>query len=131
LTAIPAAIFDPQLSPITTPVIHSSEIPAEPPSAGSTDISSGHTHHMLDSPPPESSTETYSRTLPWPSSVLFSPVMPSNRVHGYTSEMEGTIPMVVLSDTSQSSSPLSSPLAFGSRTPRPDDTPHGQGQGRL
>jgi len=124
VTAIPATICsDPQLSPVTTPVIRSGEIPAEPPSSvDSAGILADHTSHSLGSPP-ESSRGICSRTFPWPSSVLYSPVMPRNddRALGDTSEIEHPIPMVVLSDTSRSS-----PLApdTGART-QPDDTPNG------
>ena len=124
-TAIPATTFsDPQLSPITTPAIRGGEIPMElPSSVDSTCISSNHLSHSLSSPS-DSSTTILSHTFPWPSSVLYSPVMPNNgvlRAHGDTSEMERPIPMVVLSDTSQSS-PLA--LDISARTPQPDGTPH-------
>jgi len=126
VTAILATIFsDPQSSPITTPAIRGGEIPVElPSSVDSACILSDHISHTLGSPS-ESSTMIYSRTFPWPSSILYSPVMPSNgvlRAHGDASEMEHPIPMVVLSDTSQSS-PLA--LDIGARTLQPDDTPRG------
>jgi hypothetical protein len=121
VTVIPATICsNQQLSPITTPVNRSSEIPAESPSSlDSAGIFSDHTSHNLGSPP-GSSTGFCS---PWPSSVLYSPVMPWNgdRAHGDASEMEHPIPMVILSDTSRSS-PLA--LDVGART-QPDDTPRG------
>jgi len=126
VTVIPATIFsDPQLSPITTPAVRSGEISAELPSSeDSVRILFDHISHALGSPS-EFSTEICSRSFPWPSSVLYSPLMSSNgvlRAHGDTSEMERPIPMVVLSDTSQSSTLA---LDIGARTPRPDDTPHG------
>jgi len=119
VTVIPTTIFsDPQLSPITTPAIRDDETPVELPSSVDVPcILSDHITHTLGSPS-ESSTRIYSRTFPWPSSVLYSPVMPSNGVihaHGDTSEMEHPVPMIILSDTSQSSPPA--------LTPQPDDTP--------
>jgi len=116
---IPAtSLSDPQLSPITTPAMCGGEIPVELLSpVDPTCVLSDHISHTLGAPS-ESSTRICSRTFPWPSSILYSPVMPSNdvlRAHGDTSEMEHPIPMVVLSDTSQSSPPA--------LTPQPDDTP--------
>jgi len=124
-TVIPAStLSDPPSSPITTPALCGGEIPVELlSSVDPTCILSDHISHALGAPS-ESSTRICSRTFPWPSSVLYSPVMPSNdvlRVHGDTSEMEHPFPIVVLSDTSQSS-PLA--LDIGARTPQPDDTPH-------
>jgi len=123
VTVIPAtSCSDPQLSPITPPVIRNSEIPVEPPSSvGSAGILSDHTSHALGSPP-ESSTGICSHTFPWLSSVLYSPVMPRNgdRAHGDTPEMEHPIPMVVLSDTTRPALALD----IGTRT-QPVDTPHG------
>ena len=125
VAASPATIFsDPQLSPITTPAIRSGEIPVEPPSIGSTCILSGHTSHILSSAS-ESSTGIYSQAFPWPSSILYSPPMPSDdaiHAHGDTSGMGRPIPMVVLSDASQSSMLK---LDIGARTPQPNDTLHG------
>jgi hypothetical protein len=125
VTVIPATFSDPQLSPITTPAIRSGEIPVElPSSVDSTCILSDQMSHTLGSPS-ESSTRISSHTFPWPSSVLYSPLMSSDdvpRAHGDTSGMERPIPMVVLSDTSQLL-PLS--LETGARTPQPDDIPHG------
>jgi len=126
VTVIPATLFsDPQSSPITTQAIRGGEISAELPlSVDSACVLSDHISHTLGSPS-EVSTGICSRTFPWPSSVLYSPLMPSNgvlRAHGDTSEMERSIPMVVLSDTSRSSTLA---LDIGARTPQPDDTPHG------
>ena len=125
VTVTPTTILsDPRPSPITTPTVRSGEISEElPSSVDSACILSDHTSHTLGSPS-ESSTRISSRTFPWPSSVLYSPLMPSDgvlRAHGDTSGMERSIPMVVLSDTSQSSTPE---LHIGTRTPQPDNTPH-------
>ena len=125
VTVIPATIFsNPQLSPLTTPIIRGGEIPVElPSSADPTCILSDRTTNILD-PSSGSSTRICSRTFPWPSSVLYSPVIPSNgvpRAHGDNSEMGRLIPMVILSDTSQSSTLA---LDIGARIP-PDDTPRG------
>jgi hypothetical protein len=52
------------------------------------------------------STGIGSQAFPWPSSILYSPLMPGDgvlRAHGDTSGMERPIPMIVLSDTSRSS----------------------------
>jgi len=124
-TVIPAStLSDPQLSLITTPALCGGEIPVELlSSVDPTCILSDHISHALGAPS-ESPTRICSRTFPWPSSVLYSPVMPSNgalHAHGDTSEMGHPFPMVVLSDTSQSS-PLA--LDIDARTPQPDDTPH-------
>ena len=126
VTAIPATIFsDPQLSPITIPAIRSSEIPVE--LSLSTDppcTLPNHTPHTISSPF-ESSTGICSQAFPWPSSVLCSPPMPKDgvlRAQDDTSRMERPIPMVVVSDTSQSTLEHD----VGPRTPQPDDTPHGQ-----
>jgi len=126
VTVIPAPVFpDPQLSPTTTPAGRSCEIPVElPSSVDPACISSDHISHTLGTPS-ESSMRICSHTFPWPSSVLYSPIMRSNgvlRAHGDTSEMERPIPMVILSDTSQSSTLA---LDIGPRTPQPDDTSHG------
>ena len=122
---IPATFSDPQLSPITTPAIRSGEIPVElPSSVDSACILSDQMSHTLGSPS-ESSTRISSHTFPWPSSVLYSPLMSSDdvpRAHGDTSGMERPIPMVVLSDTSQLLPPS---LETGARTLQPDDIPHG------
>ena len=128
VTAVPATAFsepDPQLSPITTPAIRGGEIPVDFPSPiDSALILSDHTLHTLGSPP-ESSTRISSHTFPWRSSVLYSPLMPGDGVlsaHGDTSGIELPIPMVILSDTSQSSV---LELDIGARAPQSGDTPHG------
>ena len=60
-----------------------------------------HTSH-IESSPFESSTGIHS-TFPWPSSVLYAPTSDGVlRAHADTSGMERPIPIVVLSDTSQS-----------------------------
>ena len=126
VTAIPATGFsDPQLPPITTPAIRSSEIPVELSSSIDPFCTlPNHTSHTINSPF-ETSTGIRSQTFPWPSSVLYSPPMPSDgalRAHGDTSGTKCPIPMVVVSDTSRSST---LEIDSGARTPQPDDTPHG------
>ena len=121
VTTVPAAMFsDPQPSPIPTPANCDSGIPAEPPShADSVGILSGHVSHAPGSPS-RSTAKTHPYTSPRPSSNVHSSVSPSKGVLsalGGTSENERPIPMVVLSDLSESSM-----LAL---TPQPGHTPHG------
>ena len=121
VTTVPAAIFpDPQPSPIPTPANCSSEIPVGVPShADSVGILSGHVSHTPGSPS-RSPEKTHPYTSPRPSSIFHSSVLPSRgalSALGGTSENERPIPMIVLSDLSESSTlPL---------TPQPDHTPHG------
>ena len=119
---IPTTIFsDPQLSLITTPTIYGGEIPVELPSSIDHPCTLSIHKSLTLGSPSESSMGIRSHTSPWPSSVLPSPVMPSNGVpcaHSDTSEMERLIP----TGTSQSSA-LGRDI--GARTPQPCETPHG------
>ena len=121
VTVAPAVIFfDPQPSPIPMPAIRGGEIPVEVTSrADSAGILSGHIPHTPGSPS-KSLAVTHPYTPHWPSSVLNSPVIPSKgdlRALGGTSAEERSIPMVDLSDLSES------PLL--TLTSQPDHTPHG------
>ena len=126
VTVVPATNFpDPQSSLIPTPAIRSDEIPVKPPSSvDSPGILSDHFSHPLRSAS-GSSTGTRSYTPPSLHFNFDSPDMPSSGVFsavGGTSEMECPVPLIVLSDFSQSAPPA---LGLVSSTPQPEDPPHG------
>ena len=126
VTVVPATSFPGlQLSPIPTPAICSDEAPVKLPSpVDPPGILSNHFPHTLR-PPSGPSTGTRSYTSPSPSSIFDVPDMPNNgalSAVGGTSEMERPIPLIVLSDFSQSAPPALGPV---SSTQQPKDPPHG------